>query len=153
MMCAGASVAVSVPRFGRVQPGSLVRSGLLVCLVAGLAASGSGFTGRAAPAAQPSDWSRLPLAARGPVAAAVASHDPRYRISPSASGLTARNPAQGLRLRFSAAGVGVLADTGELQLALRTVGRGEVAKRLGNVEPDVSAPNRTVYRGAGVSEW
>ncbi len=152
-MMSGASMAVPVPRFGRVRPGSLVRSGVLVCLVGVLAASGGGLTARAAPVAQPSDWSRLPLAARGPVAAAVASHDPRYRVSPSARGLSARNPAQGLRLRFSAAGAGVSVGAGELRLALRAVGRGEVARRLGEVEPSVLAANRTVYRWAGLSEW
>src|SRR4051812_41600297 len=106
VVCAGVSVAVPVPLFRRVRPGPLARAGVLLCLVGTLAASGGGLTGRAIPTAQPSDWSRLPLAARGPVAAAIASHDPQYRVSPSASGFTARNPAQRLRLRFSAAGVG-----------------------------------------------
>jgi len=153
MACAGSSVAVSVPRFRRVRPGSLARSGVLVCLVGLLAASGGGLTGRAAPAAHASGWSQLPLAARGPVAAAVASHDPRYRVSPAADGLTARNPAQRLQLRFSTAGVGVRLGAGELQLGLRSVGRGAVARRLAAVKPAVSSPNRTVYRRAGLSEW
>jgi len=148
-----ASVAVPVPSFRRVGPGSLTRAGVLVCLGVLLASSGGGLTGRAAPAAHPSDWSRLPLAARGPVAAAIASHDPRYRVSPSASGLTARNPAQQLRLRFSAAGVGVHAGAGDLRLSLRAVGRGAVARRLGEVDPRVVASNRTVYRRPGLSEW
>jgi len=153
MISGGTSVAVPFPSSVQVRPGSLVRFGLLACLVGALAASGGGPAVRAAPAAQPSSWSRLPLAARGPVSAAVASHDPSYRISRSASGLTARNPAQGLQLRFSSAGVGVRTGTGELRLGLRAVGRGEIARRLGPVEPNVSAPNRTVYRRAGLSEW
>src|SRR5437773_1592944 len=57
MVCAGASVAFPVPRSGHLRPGSLARSGVLVCLVAALAASGGGHAGRAAPATQPSDWS------------------------------------------------------------------------------------------------
>jgi len=152
-MMASVAVPVPVPSFRRVRPGSLVRPGVLVCLVGVLAASGGGLTGRVAPAAQPSGWSSLPLAARGPVAAAIASHDPRYRVSPSSSGLTARNPAQRLRLRFSSAGVGVSVGAGELRLALQAVGRGEVARRLGKVDPRVSASNRTVYRRPGLSEW
>ncbi|HUZ14672.1 MAG TPA: hypothetical protein VMU72_00665 [Gaiellaceae bacterium] len=124
-----------------------------MCLVGVLAASGGGLSGRAAPAAQSSGWSKLPLAARGPVAAAIASHDPAYRVSPSSSGLTARNPAQRLRLRFSAAGVGVSAGAGQLRLTLQAVGRGTVARRLGAVDPRVVAPNRTVYRRPGLSEW
>ena len=158
MFSPGASVAVPVPRFRRISPGSLVRAGMLVCLAGTLAASGGGLTGRAAPAAQPSaaqpsGWSKLPLAARGPIAAAVASHDPRYNVSSSTTGLTARNPAQGLRLKFSTAGVGVQTSAGDLRLALRTVGRGDIVRRLGNVEPRVSATNRILYRRAGLSEW
>jgi hypothetical protein len=152
-MSGGTSVAVPYPGVGRVKPGSLARFGVLACAVGLLAASGSGLTGRAAPVAQPSAWSRLPLAARGPVAAAVASHDPIYRVSPSASGLTARNPDQGLKLRFSRAGVGVSVGAGELRLALRQVGRDTHGQRLDEVEPRVVAPNRTVYQRPGVSEW
>jgi trimeric autotransporter adhesin len=151
VVCAGASVPV--PRFRRVRAGSLARAGVLVSLVGVLAASGGGLAGQATPTAQPSDWSQLPLAARGPVAAAVASHDPRYGVTRSANGLTARNPAQRLRLRFSAAGVAVGAGTRELQLGLQTLGRGAAARRLPRVMPIVSAPNRTVYRRAGLSEW
>ncbi len=126
---------------------------LPACLVGVLAASGGGLAQRVAPAAHRSGWSQLPLAARGPVSATVASHDPRYRLTPSATGLTARNPAQGMRFRFSPAGVGVAADGKELHLALRTVGRGAVAQPLAEVAPRVSAANRTVYRRAGLSEW
>jgi hypothetical protein len=127
---------------------------VLTCLLVALAASGGGLTARGAPAPQASSsWSRLPLAARGPIAATIASHDPRYRVSSSKTGLAARNPGQGLRLGFSAAGVDVQAATGNLRLALRGVGRGDVARRLGAVAPSVSAANRTVYRRAGLSEW
>jgi hypothetical protein len=153
MTSRGASVAVPFPVLGQVRPGAVARSGLLVCLVGVLAASGGGLTGRAAPAAQPSGWAQLPAAARGPVAAAVASHDPRYRLTPSASGLTARNPVQGLELRFSPAGVDVRRGTGELRLALRTVGRGDAVRRLVEVAPRVVASNRTVFHRAGLSEW
>jgi hypothetical protein len=138
---------------GQVRLGSFVRLGVLACLVGALAASGGGLAGRTQPTTHKAAWSQLPLAARGPVAAAVASHDPRYRLAPSASDLTARNPDQGLRLRFSPAGVAVSVGAGELRLGLRSVGRGVGARRLAKVEPRVSAPNRTVYRRAGVSEW
>ncbi len=153
-MSGGTTVAVPFPRYGQVRPGSLLRLGLLVCVAVGvLAASGNALTRPAAPVAQPSTWSQLPLAARGPVAAAVASHDPRYRLTRSAGGLTARNPAQALGLRFSSTGAAVSANGGELRLALRTVGRGDTVRRLGAVDPRLVAPNRTVYRRAGLSEW
>src|SRR6476646_9858127 len=100
MMSRGTSVAVPFASLSQVRPGSLIRLGVLACVVGALAASGSGLTERAAPIAQPSTWSQLPLAARGPVAATLGSHDPTYRASHSTSGLTARNPGQGLRLRF-----------------------------------------------------
>ena len=127
---------------------------VLLCLVAAPAAAGGGVVRHAAAAAHPSGWARLPLAARGPVAAAVASHDPRYRLVPSASGLTGRNPAQRLRMRFSAAGVGVSTGTQDLQLGLRSVGRGSDASQpLAEVAPRAVGPNRTVYRRPGLSEW
>ncbi|HEY2354729.1 MAG TPA: hypothetical protein VGH79_07530 [Gaiellaceae bacterium] len=133
--------------------GSIVRFGVLACVVGVLAASGGGLAVHAAPAAQRSGWSSLPPAARGPVAAAIASHDPTFRLSPSASGLTARNPEHGLQLQFSRAGVHVSAGAGDLRLALRQVGRGADARRLAAVKPRVVSPNRTVYRRPGVSEW
>src|SRR5689334_13297346 len=89
-----------VPRTN-VRPGLLGGFGVLAGLVGLLAASSGGAAARVAAAAQSSGGSQLPLAARGPVAAAVASHDRRYRLSSSASVLTAHDPAQGWRLRFS----------------------------------------------------
>jgi hypothetical protein len=153
MLSGGTSVAVPFSGSSHVRPGSLVRFGVLACVVGLLAASGGGLTGRAAPETKPSVWSQLPLAARGPVTTAIASHDPTFRLSPSGKGLTARNPGQGLHLRFSPTGVGVRVDGGELRVALRSVGRGAGAQQLTEVKPRVSAPNRTVYRRPGVSEW
>jgi hypothetical protein len=153
MVSADASLNVPAPRHGRIRSGSLGRAAVLVCLVGFLSASAGGLAAPAAPAAKSPSWSQLPLAARGPIAAAVASHDPHYRLSRATSGLTARNPAQGLRLRFSAAGVGVQVGAQDIRLALRTVGRGPVVRRLEAVAPQVIGPNRTVYRHPDLAEW
>ena len=152
-MSAGASIAVPIPRFGRVRPSRSVPCGVLVCLVALLAASGGGLAGRAA------------VRSLGLVAAAVCrsgatrsrGREPRPElpdlILPRAAS-TARNPAQKLRLRFSAAGAGVSVSAGNLRLALQTVGRGadcaatrrSQAARRGDPEPG-RLPRR---RGVGV---
>ena len=153
-MMSGASITVPVPRLKRARPGWLAGLVLALCIVGMLATPTGGSAHReASPVAQSSGWSQLPLAARGVVSTAVASDDPRYRISPSAAGLTARNPVQGLRLRFSRAGVGVAANGNDLQLALRAVGRGAAVQRLATVAPQMTAANRTVYRRSGLSEW
>src|SRR5438132_1655268 len=50
------------------------------------------------------DLQGLPLAAQGPVSAALAEGDPSYLVKARDGGLRASNPAQGLDSRFSAAG-------------------------------------------------
>src|SRR5438309_1260882 len=99
----GARGAASWPRSQRSQLGSL--TGLAVfALVVGLLVVGP-FSGAGSRARQhtPSRGGlmSLPLAARGPVSAALGRDERSYRVL----GLRARNPAQGLGMAFSRAGV------------------------------------------------
>ena len=84
----------------------------------------------------------MPLLALGSVSAAVGRTDVRYRVRRDAGGLSAKNAAQGLVVRFGASGVEVSAGRSALGLALHDVGP---------VAPVASA-NRVVYRRPGVTE-
>ena len=90
----------------------------------------------------------LPVAARGPVSAALGRDEPRYRVL----GLRARNPAQRLRVAFSAAGVTVASGKTRVHLALLAYGRESALERVRSVSPEVLA-NRVAYAHAGVREW
>lgn len=90
----------------------------------------------------------LPLAARGPVSAALGQDEPSYVVL----GLHARNSAQRLELAFTRTGVTVASEKTHLHLALAAYGRGSVLERVGSVSPDVHA-NRVFYSHPGVREW
>ena len=90
----------------------------------------------------------LPLAARGPVSAALGRDERSYRVL----GLRARNPTQGLGVAFSRAGVTVAAGKTRVHLSLIAYGHGRTLERVGSVAPEVLA-NRVAYPHAGVREW
>ena len=90
----------------------------------------------------------LPLAARGPVSAALGHDERDYRVL----GLRARNPAQGLGMAFSRAGVTVAAGKTRFHLSLIAYGRGGTLRRVDRVSPQVLA-NRVAYPHGGVREW
>ena len=90
----------------------------------------------------------LPLAARGPVSAALGRDERNYRVL----GLRARNPTQGLGVAFSRAGVTVAAGKTRVHLSLIAYGHGRTLERVGSVAPEVLA-NRVAYPHAGVREW
>jgi trimeric autotransporter adhesin len=95
--------------------------------------------------------SSLPLAARGPVSAAVGADDPAYLIRGRAS-LSARNPAQHARISFSRSGVRVSTGGWLLSLALVGAGYGRSLRVPANAAPRASA-NRVQYGRGAVSEW
>ena len=90
----------------------------------------------------------LPLAARGPVSAALGRDERSYRVL----GLRARNPTQGLGVAFSRAGATVAAGKTRVHLSLIAYGHGRTLERVGSVAPEVLA-NRVAYPHAGVREW
>ena len=66
----------------------------------------------------------LPLAAQGPVSAALGSSDPAYRIQSLQGVLRASNPRQDLTATFARAGVSVIAGASRVGLTLEAVGYG-----------------------------
>jgi hypothetical protein len=102
--------------------------------------------------AAPQGLSSLPLAAQGPVSAAIAADSAAYRVRAGRGGLTAVSPAQRLSSSFSSSGVSVIAGATRVSLSLRGVGYGSSLAALGSVAPTAHA-NRVLYEHAGLSEW
>ena len=94
----------------------------------------------------------LPLAAQGPVSAALAADTPAYRVSADRAGFRAASPAQNLTSTFTRAGVSVSAGATRLGLSLRGVGYGSTLSALDPVAP-VARGSRVVYQRPGVTEW
>jgi hypothetical protein len=94
----------------------------------------------------------LPVAARGPLSAALGADSAAYRVGASAGGFQAHSPAQGVSARFDRSGVELSSDTVKLGLSLRAIGDGVSLRALAPVAPTASA-NRVSYVRAGVSEW
>ncbi len=90
----------------------------------------------------------LPLAARGPISAALGADEAGYGVL----GLRARNRAQRLGMAFSPAGVTVASGKMHVRLALLAYGRGDALKHVPTISPEVHA-NRVTYPHTGVREW
>jgi hypothetical protein len=93
-------------------------------------------------------FATVPVAARGPISAALGRHDTRYQVI----GLQARNQAQHLTARFSAAGATMAAGRTRARLALTGYGRPGALRRVVAAQPTVRA-NRVDYAHPGVEEW
>jgi hypothetical protein len=132
---------------------ALVAVSLAAIVVAGgmWLSAGPGGASRARAASHPA-LSSLPLAARGPVSAALGRDDPAYRVRAAAPGLSAVNGAQGLRVSFDRAGVLVRSGSSRLSLALAASGAGGRMHAVGAVAPRARG-NRVVYAHGAVSEW
>ncbi len=129
----------------------------LLCAVALVYAFTPRHAAPAAPASRVPSFSRdgllsLPLAARGPVSAAVGAAEPAYSVSVRGGGFAAVSPAQRLQLGFDRAGVSLGADGTHVGLSLRAVGYGATLRALGAVSPRVHA-NRVTYARGDLSEW
>ena len=119
---------------------------ILIALIAGLVGAellaSTGAVPLPAPAPAPSAaplraLESLPLAAQGPVSAALGRSDPGFWVH----GMRAANPAQGLRIRFTRTAVSVAGGSGSIAFALR----GATA---------TVAANRVTYDyHGGVREW
>ncbi|HMD51908.1 MAG TPA: hypothetical protein VKG62_04280 [Solirubrobacteraceae bacterium] len=90
----------------------------------------------------------LPLAAQGPVSAALGADERSYDFT----GLRAVNPAQRLRIGFSRAGVTVASGRARLGLGLAGFGYAGALRRFGPASPRASA-NRLSYGHGSVREW
>jgi hypothetical protein len=102
----------------------------------------------ARPLAAPS---ALPLAALGPVSAAVGGADGAYRLARSRGAVHASNPAQRLGMRFSSSGVQLSARGVDLGLSLHAAGYGSALQSVGAATLRVN-DNRAFYRRRGLEE-
>ena len=94
----------------------------------------------------------LPVAALGPVSAAVGSSDPAYRVTRGPGGLGAESPGQRLRLRFTSQGASVTVGSSTLSLRLQASGYGDVLRPVSTLAPRLAGP-RVVYGHTGITEW
>jgi hypothetical protein len=149
------SAATRRSAVSRRMPAAIV----LMCLVLGVALSqGLGSTSRTVasgvrthPAPQ-AGLSSLPLAAQGPVSAALGGEEAAYRIE----GLAARNPAQRFSARFGRSGVSITAPSARFAISLKAFGRGRTPAALAPVSPmtPVASADRVSYaRGALHESW
>jgi phage gpG-like protein len=94
----------------------------------------------------------LPLAAQGPVSAAMGADSAAYLVSASNGGYAAANSTEHLSLRFDRSGVSLSSGATRVGLSLRAVGFGTSLTALGTVAPRAKA-NQVVYARAGLNEW
>ena len=94
----------------------------------------------------------LPLAAQGPVAAALGADSPAYRVRANGGGFRAASPEQHLSATFTGSGVSVASGATRVGLSLRGVGYGSSLTAVGAVAPRARA-NHVLYAHPGLSEW
>lgn len=150
---------------GSLAPRRLLLALALASLALGVMLFGvvldHGFGGASqpvAPGVRAHSYSRdgllsLPLAAQGPVSAALGRDQTAYRIH----GLMAHNPAQRFSARFGRSGVTITTGsvtTGSAQFAisLQAFGRGSAPAALSPVSPVASA-DRVSYARGSLHEW
>jgi hypothetical protein len=129
---------------------------LLVALLVGVAVAAGGVVALSLPGGTAGrtttrhGLTSLPLAAQGPVSAALGRDEPAYRIS----ALRAVNPAQHLSAGFSRRGVTVALGGARLGMTLSAYGYASALEQVGSVTPRENA-NRVsyAYAGAGLTAW
>ena len=151
---------VAVQGFSTAGRGGAIRSDgrrfMVVALLVGVAAAAGcvaalltlpGGTAERATTAR-HGLTSLPLAAQGPVSAALGSEEPAYRVT----GLEAVNPAQHLRAGFSRHGVTVASGKARLGMTLSAYGYASTLEPVGSAQPRASA-NRVSYAHGTLTEW
>ena len=93
-------------------------------------------------------FASVPLAARGPISAALGSDELGYRVV----GLQARNPAQHLGVNFSRAGATVASGATHFRLSLAGFGYASALRDVGSASPRASG-SRVDYARGGLREW
>ncbi len=94
----------------------------------------------------------MPLAARGPVSAALGADSPIYRVRAIGDGFTAATPAQHLHTVFTRSGVSVATGTTQVELSVRAFGYGSSPAATSDVAPRLRG-GRVVYSHGDLSEW
>jgi hypothetical protein len=94
------------------------------------------------------ELSSVPVAARGPLSAALGRHELGYRVV----GLRTHNTPQGFGVTFSTAGVRVSSASTHLSMHLVDYGHAGALRPLAAVAPRASG-NRVDYAHRGVDEW
>ncbi len=134
---------------------ALLLAAVLCALIGGVLGGlgGAGSGGATQTASAPDPLTSLPLAARGPVSAAIGAGQRAFAVRAIGDGgFSARNVRQQLGASFTRSGATVLSRGLRLSLRLRAIGYGASLRPLGEVAPSASA-NRVTYAHAGVSEW
>jgi hypothetical protein len=108
-------------------------------------------SGTSVPTRALSAPSALPIAAVGPVSAALGGAEGGYRVERARGAFRASNPAQRLGIRFSSSGVQLSAHGLGLGLSLRAAGYGGALRGVGAATLRVSG-NRAFYQRGGVEE-
>jgi hypothetical protein len=153
-------------RLGSAQVASLTRAvvpwrtmlvgGLLAMLLAAALSRGpldAGAPLGSSPAlVAHSGLSSLPLAAQGPVSAALGADRHAFRVRASDGALLAGNTGQRLDARFTRAGASIATGTLKLGMRLQAIGSAGALRPLAAVAPGASG-NRVTYAHPGVSEW
>jgi FG-GAP repeat len=94
----------------------------------------------------------LPVAAQGPVSAALGAEGQAYRVTRLRGRFTASSPVQHLSTSFTRSGVSVRSGSTEVGLSLLAVGYGSTLAPLAQVAPSAHA-NRVLYQYPGLDEW
>jgi hypothetical protein len=155
---ATATAASGASRLAAPRRGALAATGLATALLLLAPATGllrlGGAGDRVGSLAGPARVASIPAAARAAVSAALGAAQPAFHIHATGrDGSTARNPAQGLRARFAAAGVTVAKSTLELHLSLRSVGFDASGREATAAVTPTTYSNRVTYARGAVSEW
>jgi hypothetical protein len=136
-----------------VFPWRVLLLGASICALIGVAVASLGARGsRGSSAPAPAPLASLPLAAQGPVSAAVGGGQRAFAVRGLGDGFLAENAGQELSASFTRSGMTVRSHGLRLALGLRAIGYGGSLRALGAVAPTASA-NRVTYERAGVSEW
>ncbi len=137
---------------------ALLLAAVSCTLIGGLVAQRLGGERSASPGsrvgyAQQRSLTALPLAAQGPVSAAIGSGRAAFQVS-SLNGetLAARNAQQNLDARFSRSGVTVGSHGLRASLRLRSIAYGDSVRPVAPAKPTASG-NRVTYAHMGISEW
>jgi len=94
----------------------------------------------------------LPVAAQGPISAALGRDDSRYRLQANGGSFHAENPQHNLSLNFTRQGVEVRNKDARWGLALRGYGYGNDLRAVRGVAPQAKS-NRVEYRRGALTEW
>jgi len=126
-----------------------------LCALIGVAVASLGLrgSGDGVQAATPAPLTSLPLAARGPVSAAVGAGQRAFAVRGIGDSFRANNAGQELSASFARSGTTVRSHGLRLSLGLRAIGYGSSLEPVGEVAPRARANRVTYVHGNGVSEW